>query len=75
MIEHDEQAIAQEILDAMPDEQPPRGNKPNWGNATTRIRAYVQAARMGMNVHTGCRNCDADVWDNLIVTADGGAND
>lgn len=59
-----------EVLAAMPAKQPPRGQKPDWGENINRNRAYLLAQENGMNVTTACTNCDADVFDFLKSEVD-----
>lgn len=55
----------QSIRAAMPQAQPPLGQRPNWGPPGNRERAYYLAALLGHQYDPKCQSCDADVWDAL----------
>lgn len=65
MVNHATIAKVREVFEAMPKDQPPRGQKPEWGPPGNRARAYYLAATIGHVNDPNCQSCDADVFDFL----------
>lgn len=63
--EAERRRILDEIVAAMPAQQPPLGHRPDWGTDGNRHRAYYLAACWGFSRNPKCLSCDADVWDHL----------